>query len=198
MRAAHKRVYELVGDPTACVQFFTPLFLALAKPEERAEALQELRAICHDEQERMALVLWAYQSAVRLYDAGAFDELTAWKASHAAMTRLRTVCTHPQREQIHPALRQHAAGYRGRAGRPRSRDQHATQWATSNWQEERSHCDGIATRSHQQAFESLGRYHQKTCQTSCGKAPRKAVVAVRQPVHRLRHDRASAPCLGTL
>jgi hypothetical protein len=33
------------------------------------------------------------------------------------MTRLCTVCTHPQREQIDAALLEHIAGYRGIAGR---------------------------------------------------------------------------------
>ena len=73
LHAAHRRMYELLADPTACVQFFTPHFLALAKPEERAEALLGLREMCHSEPDRVALVLRAYQGALRLYDAGAFD-----------------------------------------------------------------------------------------------------------------------------
>jgi hypothetical protein len=74
IKRAHNRVYELADDPTACMEQFVPMMLACVKPELRAEALLSLRELMHDPQARMEFVLMAYQSALRLYDQGAFDE----------------------------------------------------------------------------------------------------------------------------
>ena len=56
------RTYELADDPTACRETFVPLMLALVKPAQRAEALLAFRALVHNPQVRLELVLWAYQS----------------------------------------------------------------------------------------------------------------------------------------
>jgi hypothetical protein len=77
IRAAHDRVYELADDPTACMEEFAPLFLAAVAPERRADALRALRTLLHDPQGRLEFVLMAYQSALRLYEAGAFDNEAA-------------------------------------------------------------------------------------------------------------------------
>ena len=49
----------------------------VAEAKRRAEALCTLHALLHDPQSRMEIVLWAYQSALRLYEAGAFDNEAA-------------------------------------------------------------------------------------------------------------------------
>ncbi|HEV2459020.1 MAG TPA: hypothetical protein VGS80_11725 [Ktedonobacterales bacterium] len=74
IRRAHLRLYELADDPTACMEQFAPPMLALVKLELRAEALLAFRELMHDPQARMEFVLMAYQSTLRLYDQGAFDE----------------------------------------------------------------------------------------------------------------------------
>jgi hypothetical protein len=53
---------------------FAPLFLSVVAPERRADVLRTFRTLVHDPQERLQLVLWAYQGALKLYNEGAFDE----------------------------------------------------------------------------------------------------------------------------
>jgi hypothetical protein len=77
IRAAHLRVYALIDDPVACMEQLAPLVLASVAPAQRGDALLAFRAVCHSEPDRVALVLWAYQGALQLYDAGAFDEPAA-------------------------------------------------------------------------------------------------------------------------
>ena len=74
IRRAHMRVYELADDPTACVETFVLPMVALVTPELRAEALLACRELMHDPHARLEFVLMVYQSALRLYKAGAFDE----------------------------------------------------------------------------------------------------------------------------
>jgi hypothetical protein len=74
IRRAHLRVYELLDDPTACMEQFVPTMLACVKPELRAEALVSFREVMHDTQARMDFLIWAYMGALKLYEAGAFDE----------------------------------------------------------------------------------------------------------------------------
>jgi hypothetical protein len=73
IKRAHSRVYELADDPTACIEQFVPPMLAVVKPELRAEALLAFRDLMHDPQARLEFLIMAYQSALRLYEAGAFD-----------------------------------------------------------------------------------------------------------------------------
>jgi hypothetical protein len=85
------RTYELADDPTACRETFVPLMLALVKPAQRAEALLAFRALVHNPQVRLELVLWGVPEP-------------------AAMGRPCECCHHPQRIAL-------VAANAGRSGR---------------------------------------------------------------------------------
>jgi hypothetical protein len=74
IKRAQNRFYELADDPVACMEQFVPLMLAAVKPELRAEALVAFRELMHNPQARLDFLIRAYMSALKLYEAGAFDE----------------------------------------------------------------------------------------------------------------------------
>ena len=73
IRHAHAEAYRLGNDPAACIDLWERVGLPFVAPALRDEARRVFRQNIVDPQFRLEFVLDAYQSALKLYEEGAFE-----------------------------------------------------------------------------------------------------------------------------